>query len=72
MAVAVIGGLVVSTALSLLVVPAFYVVADRAWNRVRNLRRHKHEHDLGDDDTTASGQLPVHPVAAPQATGSRE
>jgi hypothetical protein len=29
MAVAVIGGLVLSTALSLLVVPAFYVVADR-------------------------------------------
>jgi len=30
MAIAVIGGLVVSTAVSLLVVPAFYVVADRA------------------------------------------
>jgi multidrug efflux pump subunit AcrB len=30
MAIAVIGGLVVSTALSLLVVPAFFVVADRA------------------------------------------
>jgi hypothetical protein len=30
MAVAVIGGLVVSTALSLLVVPSFYVTADRA------------------------------------------
>ena len=30
MAIAVIGGLLVSTALSLLVVPAFYVVADRA------------------------------------------
>jgi multidrug efflux pump subunit AcrB len=30
MAIAVIGGLVVSTALSLLVVPAFYVLADRA------------------------------------------
>jgi multidrug efflux pump subunit AcrB len=28
MAVAIIGGLVISTALSLLVVPAFYVVAD--------------------------------------------
>jgi multidrug efflux pump len=35
MAIAVIGGLVVSTALSLLVVPAFYVVADRAVMRVR-------------------------------------
>jgi hypothetical protein len=30
MAVAVIGGLVVSTALSLYVVPAFYVLAERA------------------------------------------
>ena len=30
MAVAIIGGLVISTALSLLVVPAFFVVADRA------------------------------------------
>jgi len=37
MALAVIGGLTVSTALSLLVVPAFYVVADRAliWVRRR-------------------------------------
>jgi multidrug efflux pump len=38
MAIAVIGGLVVSTALSLLVVPAFYVVADRAVARVRGRR----------------------------------
>ena len=35
MAIAVIGGLVVSTALSLLVVPAFYVVADRVITRIR-------------------------------------
>jgi hydrophobe/amphiphile efflux-1 (HAE1) family protein len=35
MAIAVIGGLVVSTALSLLVVPAFYVTADRAAQKVR-------------------------------------
>lgn len=34
MAIAVIGGLIVSTALSLLVVPAFYVVADRARARL--------------------------------------
>jgi multidrug efflux pump len=39
MAVAVLGGLFVSTALSLLVVPAFYVVADRASTRIRGLRR---------------------------------
>jgi hypothetical protein len=43
MAIAVIGGLVLSTALSLLVVPAFFVVTDglgaraRAWGR--GLRR---------------------------------
>jgi hypothetical protein len=37
MAIAVIGGLVVSTALSLLVVPAFYVVAERGVERVRGL-----------------------------------
>jgi multidrug efflux pump len=35
MAIAVIGGLVVSTALSLLVVPAFYLVADRVVRLVR-------------------------------------
>jgi multidrug efflux pump subunit AcrB len=35
MAIAVIGGLVVSTALSLLVVPAFYVVADGIRTRLR-------------------------------------
>ncbi len=39
MAWAVIGGLVVSTALSLLVAPAFYVVADRLKSRLRRARR---------------------------------
>jgi multidrug efflux pump len=38
MAVAVIGGLIVSTALSLLVVPAFYLVAGRAKDRLRARR----------------------------------
>jgi multidrug efflux pump len=37
MAIAVIGGLVISTALSLLVVPAFYVVADRALEWIRRV-----------------------------------
>jgi hydrophobe/amphiphile efflux-1 (HAE1) family protein len=37
MAIAVIGGLVVSTLLSLLVVPAFYVSADRGLSRVKKL-----------------------------------
>jgi len=36
--VAVIGGLIVSTALSLLVVPAFYLVAVRAKDRLRARR----------------------------------
>ena len=39
MAIAVIGGLLVSTALSLLVVPAFYVVADRVVTRLRRPRQ---------------------------------
>jgi multidrug efflux pump subunit AcrB len=39
MAVAVIGGIVVSTTLSLLVVPAFYVSADAAVGRVRGAWR---------------------------------
>lgn len=41
MAIAVLGGLVVSTVLSLFVVPAFYVMADRAkqWLRARRGRR---------------------------------
>ena len=37
MAISVIGGLLVSTALSLLVVPAFYLLADRAKGRVGSL-----------------------------------
>nr|WP_153821192.1 efflux RND transporter permease subunit [Polyangium spumosum] len=39
MAIAVIGGLVISTGLSLLVVPAFYVVADRVASRLARFRR---------------------------------
>ncbi|HVK69087.1 MAG TPA: efflux RND transporter permease subunit [Polyangium sp.] len=39
MAIAVIGGLVISTGLSLLVVPAFYVVADRIAARLARSRR---------------------------------
>jgi Cu/Ag efflux pump CusA len=37
MAAAVLGGLVVSTLLSLLVVPAFYVLSDRAKQRLAQL-----------------------------------
>ena len=39
MAIAVIGGLIVSTLLSLLVVPAFYVLADRLVVRLQQLRQ---------------------------------
>jgi multidrug efflux pump len=41
MAIAVIGGLVLSTVLSLLVVPAFYVTTDRLASRLKNRIRHK-------------------------------
>jgi hydrophobe/amphiphile efflux-1 (HAE1) family protein len=41
MAIAVIGGLVVSTALSLFVVPAFYVVSDRGVARLRRALQHR-------------------------------
>lgn len=39
MAIAVIGGLIVSTVLSLLVVPAFYVTTDGLAAKVRGWRR---------------------------------
>jgi multidrug efflux pump subunit AcrB len=35
MAVAILGGVALSTLLSLVVVPAFYVVVDRLWSRMR-------------------------------------
>jgi multidrug efflux pump len=41
MAIAVIGGLVLSTVLSLLVVPAFYVTSDRLASRLKNRIRRK-------------------------------
>ena len=46
MAVAVIGGLVVSTLLSLLVVPAFFVVADRAKNGLSGLLARRRGEDV--------------------------
>jgi multidrug efflux pump subunit AcrB len=38
MAIAVLGGLILSTVLSLYVVPAFYVLADRAQRMIGRLR----------------------------------
>jgi multidrug efflux pump subunit AcrB len=57
MAVAIIGGLVVSTMLSLLVVPAFFVVADALKTKIGTLmpKRHEEEHEIdGDEQLTAS------------------
>ncbi|HEX2831412.1 MAG TPA: efflux RND transporter permease subunit [Thermoanaerobaculia bacterium] len=45
MAVAIIGGLIISTTLSLLVVPAFYVVADNLKTKVGSLFSRQHEED---------------------------
>ena len=45
MAVAIIGGLVISTALSLLVVPAFFVVADRVKTKFATWFPKKHEEE---------------------------
>jgi multidrug efflux pump subunit AcrB len=56
MAIAVIGGLVVSTALSLIVVPAFFVVADGATERIRAWAR-----------TARSGRARAAHPAAPAA-----
>jgi multidrug efflux pump len=58
MSIAVLGGLVVSTGLSLLVVPAFYVVTDRALSFLRRIFRRA---------PAATGPAaPAPPVAEPQ------
>jgi len=64
MGAAVLGGLTVSTVLSLLVVPAFYVVTDRARQRVLGKRK--------DDHAPAQGPTPPaaqHPPPTPTAAG---
>ncbi|HYH05533.1 MAG TPA: efflux RND transporter permease subunit [Thermoanaerobaculia bacterium] len=53
MAVAIIGGLVISTALSLLVVPAFFVVADRIKTRLGEVFARRHEDEP--EEATAHG-----------------
>jgi hypothetical protein len=53
MAIAVIGGLVVSTALSLLVVPAFYVTADRMAGKVRGRIRVRRPRRAAEAERTA-------------------
>ncbi|HEY0372105.1 MAG TPA: efflux RND transporter permease subunit [Thermoanaerobaculia bacterium] len=45
MAVAIIGGLIISTTLSLLVVPAFFVVADRVKTKLSTLMHRTHDED---------------------------
>jgi multidrug efflux pump len=51
MAVAIIGGLVISTALSLLVVPAFFVVADAAKTKLSGLRT-RHDEVADSEEVT--------------------
>jgi hypothetical protein len=61
MSVAVLGGLSVSTVLSLLVVPAFYVVADRMKARLgRRGRGSDSEHGSGSggEGTSVEGEKP--------------
>ena len=55
MAIAVIGGLIVSTALSLLVVPAFYVVADRVKGRLARAARREQTTALAPAEPTTPG-----------------
>jgi multidrug efflux pump len=66
MAIAVIGGLVVSTAMSLLVVPAFYVVADRGVARVKRLWKRKEP--AGDAGAAlGTGETPTPALRPPAA-----
>jgi hypothetical protein len=51
MAIGVIGGLVLSTVLSLVVVPAFYVIADRLAPK----RKKATEHEAPAPDATKNG-----------------
>jgi multidrug efflux pump len=53
MAVAIIGGLVISTALSLLVVPAFFVVADRVKTKLAGWFPKKEEEEVEGEEVTA-------------------
>jgi multidrug efflux pump subunit AcrB len=53
MAVAIIGGLIISTALSLLVVPAFFVVADRAKTKMSGLFGQDREEEAEAEEATA-------------------
>jgi multidrug efflux pump len=53
MAVAIIGGLVISTALSLLVVPAFFVVADRLKTKLSGLFAKSEGEDVEGEEVTA-------------------
>jgi multidrug efflux pump subunit AcrB len=53
MAVAIIGGLVISTALSLLVVPAFFVVADRAKTKVSGWFAKDRDEETDAEEVTA-------------------
>jgi hydrophobe/amphiphile efflux-1 (HAE1) family protein len=49
MAVAILGGLIISTALSLLVVPAFFVVADRVKTKLSTVLARRSEEEEGEE-----------------------
>jgi multidrug efflux pump subunit AcrB len=53
MAVAIIGGIIVSTALSLVVVPSFFVVADRTKSRIASWLRGLRGGAAGDEAASA-------------------
>ncbi len=53
MAVAIIGGLVISTALSLLVVPAFFVVADRTKTKLAAMFHREREEEVIEEEAPA-------------------
>jgi hypothetical protein len=53
MATAIIGGLVISTALSLLVVPAFFVVADNMKTKLSGMFPKRNEEEADGEEVTA-------------------
>jgi len=53
MAVAILGGLIISTVLSLLVVPAFFVVADRLKTKLASMFRREHEEEVIEEEAPA-------------------
>ncbi|HYR28433.1 MAG TPA: efflux RND transporter permease subunit, partial [Thermoanaerobaculia bacterium] len=53
MAVAILGGLIISTVLSLLVVPAFFVVADRVKTKLAGMFKREHPDEIIEEEAPA-------------------